>query len=57
MGLLTYLAGCLSLKRDYLKCFVFGLSYFFCEYVVISGILFVFDAFYIDRTLWMSIKQ
>ena len=52
-GILCYLAGCLSLKRDYIKCFVMGLSFFFCEYVVLSGILFVFDAFYISRTLWI----
>lgn len=52
-GILCYLAGCLSLKRDYIKCLVMGLSFFFCEYVVLSGILFVFDAFYIGRTLWM----
>lgn len=52
VGILCYLAGCLSFKRDYMKCFVIGLSAFFCEYVVLSGILFVFDAFRIAGTLW-----
>lgn len=53
VGMLCYLSGCLSLKRDYMKCLVLGLSAFFCEYVVVAGILLAFDWFYVDSTLWV----
>ena len=54
VGMLCYISGCLALKTDYMKCFVSGLAAFFCEYVIVSGILFFFDGFYIDRTLWIQ---
>lgn len=55
IGILCYVFGCVTLKMDYLKCFVCGFAAFFCEYVLVSGILFFFDGFYIDRTLWIQL--
>lgn len=55
IGILCYVYGCLTLKLDYLKCFVCGLATFFCEYVLVSGILFFFDGFHIARTLWIQL--
>lgn len=54
VGILCYVFGCLTLKLDHLKCFVCGLTAFFCEYVLVSGILFFFDGFHIDWTLWIQ---
>ncbi len=55
IGILCYVYGCLTLKLDYLKCFACGLATFFCEYVVVSGILFFFDGFHIGWTLCIQL--